>query len=75
MDFLYSPAEDSFFLSEFVKELVQKNEPKTVIDMGSGSGIQAETAIKSGIKNENVVLVDINPRVVKFLKKNFHTLR
>lgn len=71
MDSVYTPAEDSFFLAGFVKKIIKREKPKTIIDMGSGSGIQAETALNSGIKEENVILIDINSAAIKSLRERF----
>ncbi|RLG16352.1 hypothetical protein DRN69_01100 [Candidatus Pacearchaeota archaeon] len=68
---IYEPAEDSFFLSEFVKREVKKSKPKKILDMGSGSGIQAKTCIDSGADSKNLTLVDINERAIRELKKKF----
>ncbi len=71
MSDIYQPREDSFLLSEFVKKEISALKPIKVLDMGSGSGIQAETAINSGIKPENLTIADINPLAVKFLEEKF----
>jgi len=68
---IYQPAEDSFLLSEFVKSEVSKTHPNKILDMGSGSGIQIETAIKSGANPSNCVAIDINPLAIAHLKNNF----
>jgi release factor glutamine methyltransferase len=68
---IYQPAEDSFLLAKFVKKELTKNKVIEVLDMGSGSGIQAEVAIKAGINPENIILADINPEAIKHLKKKF----
>ena len=68
---IYQPSDDSFLLAEFVKREIKKDDFTNVLDMGSGSGIQAEIAIKSGINPKNIVLVDINPDAIKLLKKKF----
>ena len=60
---MYEPKEDSFLLKEQVKKYAKN---KTVLDIGSGSGIQAETAIKSGAKN--VLATDIKDYIIKYLK-------
>jgi release factor glutamine methyltransferase len=53
---VYRPAEDSYLLAKYVKKYVRNH----VLDMGTGSGIQAVTAArKSTVKR--VVAVDINP--------------
>ncbi len=68
---IYQPAEDSFLLAEFVKKEILQNHPKKILDMGSGSGIQAETAIKAGSEEQNVTLVDINSLAIAHLKNKF----
>lgn len=60
---IYQPSEDSYLLKKQVK-LFSKN--KTVLDMGSGSGIQAETALSSEAKS--VLASDINPESIALLK-------
>lgn len=61
---IYEPSEDSFLLLSFVKKYV-KNGMK-VLDMGTGSGIQAEGAIENKGK---VLAVDINEEAVNYCKK------
>ena len=61
---IYTPREDSFLLEKAVKKF-SKN--KSVLDMGSGSGIQAQAAIASGAKS--VLAVDIDQEVVSHLTK------
>lgn len=68
---IYSPAEDSFLLSKFVKREIQKINPIKIIDIGSGSGIQAETAIKQCVSPENITITDINLIAIKHLKNKF----
>ena len=68
---IYQPAEDSFLLSEFVKKEVSKNKNSKILDMGSGSGIQTETAIKAGAEQENITAADINPLAITYLKNRF----
>jgi len=68
---IYPPSEDSFLLANEVERYISKlkyNHLK-VLDMGSGSGIQAKTAIKAGAKKENVLCADINEEAIKELKK------
>jgi release factor glutamine methyltransferase len=60
---IYSPAEDSYLLQKYVNKY-SKN--KTVLDIGSGSGIQAETALNS--KAKSVLATDINPESIKLLR-------
>lgn len=60
---IYSPQEDSYLLEKQVK-LYSKN--KTVLDIGSGSGIQALAALNSNALA--VTATDINPEVIAHLK-------
>lgn len=66
---IYKPAEDSFFLSDILKkiipELLDKNKNMKFLEIGSGSGIQLQTALNSGIKEENIFSCDINKEAVK----------
>jgi release factor glutamine methyltransferase len=68
---IYEPKEDSYLLEKQVKTYIASLKDKNikVLDMGSGSGIQAKAAIKEGIKRINVLALDINPDAVKHLKK------
>lgn len=72
---IYQPAEDSFLLAECVQDFLEKSqlnkEKIRVLDMGSGSGIQSEKLIEWGIPEKKLVIVDINPLAIKFLKKKF----
>jgi len=73
---IYPPAEDSYLLSDTLKNFL-KNKKKTIkiLDMGSGSGIQAKTCLELGFKN--VLCADINPEVIEYLNseklKTIHT--
>ena len=68
---VYQPAEDSYFLAGFVGEFVKNYKPKRVLDMGAGSGVQGEVALKSGVADEGLTLVDVDLDVVEVLKKKF----
>ena len=60
---MYSPQEDSYMLLEQLKKYAKGK----VLDMGTGSGIQAlEAAKKENV--ESVLAVDINKKVI--LKEN-----
>jgi len=61
---IYEPGEDSFLLLDFVKKTVK--EGIEVLDMGTGSGIQAEGAIENKGK---VLAADINEEAVDYCKK------
>ena len=58
---IYEPAEDSFLLQKYVEKYAFGK----VLDIGSGSGIHAEAALK---KTKNILAVDINKEAVKLLK-------
>ena len=59
---LYKPAEDSFLLQEQVRKYAKGK----VLDLGTGTGIQALTALE---KTKDVLAADINPEAVKHCKK------
>lgn len=60
---IYEPAEDSILIKECVKEHAKG----VVLDMGTGTGILAEAAIKN---SEKVYAVDINQKALEYAKKN-----
>ncbi len=60
MEDVYRPAEDSYLMARHVESLVSGN----VLDMGTGSGIQAITAALNP-KVSSVLAVDINPVALK----------
>jgi len=66
---IYPPAEDSYFLSEILKKeipkLLKENFNIKFLEIGTGSGIQLETAHNLGVKKENIYSCDINPDAVK----------
>ena len=63
MSIVYEPAEDSYLLASTISEYAKN---KSVLDMGSGSGILAETAKSAGASS--VLAADINPQAIKMLK-------
>ncbi|MCW4049521.1 MAG: methyltransferase [Candidatus Bathyarchaeota archaeon] len=64
MEPVYQPAEDSYLLTKHVERLVFGQ----VLDMGTGSGIQAVTAATKP-QVEHVVAVDINPAALIVAEK------
>lgn len=62
---MYKPQEDSFLLSDFVK----KHARGAVLDMGTGTGIQAKVAAKLA-RVKKVVALDIDSESLAFARKN-----
>tara|TARA_Y100000034_G_scaffold127091_1_gene179343 strand:- start:835 stop:1377 length:543 start_codon:yes stop_codon:yes gene_type:complete len=63
MSEVYQPAEDSYLLQSIIPKYAKN---KFILDMGSGSGILAKTAISSGASS--VLAADINPNSISLLK-------
>lgn len=72
---MYLPREDSYLLSSVLEEYIRDKKKATkILDMGSGSGIQAQTCRKLGFKN--VIAVDIDEEAIKTLReKKFKAVR
>jgi release factor glutamine methyltransferase len=68
MPSIYQPSEDSYLLSEILKQelpnLLEKNPDLRFLEIGAGSGIHLETAFTSGVKRENIFSGDINQKAV-----------
>jgi release factor glutamine methyltransferase len=60
---VYEPREDSYLLADNLKV----NEGMKVLDIGTGSGLQAIICAKQGA---NVIATDINPEAIKCAKRN-----
>jgi release factor glutamine methyltransferase len=68
---MYPVSEDSLFLAEVLKDYLKETKNKDKIeylDMGTGSGILSEIALKY-LKKENILAVDIDKECVKHMKK------
>lgn len=69
---IYSPAEDSYFLSYVLKKYVSKslknNSNLKVLEIGCGSGIQLNNLLTLKVKKQNIFSCDINPEAVKHCK-------
>ena len=59
---IYDPEEDSFLLAKYVDKFAKGK----VLDLGTGSGIQAETALRH---TKDVLAVDIDKESVNYVKK------
>ncbi len=59
---IYEPEEDSYLLNKYVRKYVNGK----VLDMGTGTGIQAMSALEN---TEEVFAVDINEEAVEYVKK------
>ena len=72
MSEVYYPSEDSFLLVDFLEKIlpkmILKNPGLHFLEIGSGSGIQLEAALKSGVKRKNIFSCDINISAVKRCK-------
>jgi release factor glutamine methyltransferase len=65
---VYMPQEDSMFLADFVAKFAKGR----VLDVGTGSGIQAVTALKNSAVTE-VVAIDANPAAVDFVQNTIES--
>ncbi len=70
---IYEPAEDSILLAQCVEKIslgvIKRNPHAAALDMGSGSGIQAEALVKSGLIKDNILTSDISKEAVDNLRK------
>jgi len=69
----YKPSEDSYLLSDILKEkipkLLKENPDLRFLEIGSGSGIQLQTVLDLGVKKENLFSCDINENAVEVCRK------
>lgn len=63
---IYEPQEDSWLLAKFVKQ----HSRGSVLDIGCGSGVQIESALKSK-RTKKITGIDIDANAVNFCKKKF----
>mgnify|MGYP003974967741 CR=1 FL=1 len=70
---IYTPEKDSFLMKNVLKEKLPKllkNTPNLkFLEIGSGSGVQLETALKLGVKRKNIFACDINREATRHCKK------
>jgi len=65
---IYQPSDDSFFFADFLKKYLKSNKVNSYLDLGTGSGILAKTALKF-LPPKSVTASDINSEAIKLLKK------
>ncbi len=69
---IYQPEKDSYLLSHILEKeipiLLKRNPNLTFLEIGCGSGIQLQTALKAGLKKENIFSGDINKKAVEYCK-------
>lgn len=69
---MYKPAEDSYLMSRILKEklpkILKKNPNLKFLEIGAGSGINLETAEKTGVKKQNIFSCDIDKKSVTHCK-------
>ena len=70
---IYEPAEDSYLMAETlsveIPKLLRNNSDLKFLEMGCGSGINLIAVKNAGVKNENIMGCDINPKAVANCKK------
>jgi release factor glutamine methyltransferase len=72
---VYTPAEDSFLFSEFLKKYFFKNKVNSYLDMGAGSGILSEAASKF-LDKKYILAVDLDEESCEFVRnKGFKVLQ
>ena len=69
----YTPKEDSYLMSETLKQKIPKflknNPDLKFLETGSGEGINLKVIFESGVKRENIFSCDINKKAVKHCRK------
>lgn len=73
----YPPEEDSYLMKKEVERYISKLKNKNikVLDMGTGTGIQAQTCVDFGVKRKDIICADIDSEAILMLKnEGFHAL-
>ena len=68
---IYMPEEDSYIMKEELKKIIEKEKPKKVLDMGTGSGILALEATRMA---KHIDAVDVNKAALNFVKEQIAKL-
>ena len=66
---VYTPSEDSRFLMEKMEGIIRDRKPKTVLDVGTGSGILARRA-RELLPKAGVFALDIGKDAVKYARES-----
>jgi release factor glutamine methyltransferase len=64
---IYQPSDDSYFFADFLKKYFKSHKTNSYLDIGTGSGILAKTALKF-LPAKNITAADINPNAIKSLQ-------
>ena len=69
---IYEPAEDSYLMSDVLKKELKKllivNSELKLLEIGVGSGINLDVALKVGVNRKNIIGTDINSKAVSYCK-------
>lgn len=65
---IYEPSDDSYLFANFLKNYLKSHKTNSYLDMGTGSGILAKTAL-GFIDSKKITASDINENAIKALKK------
>lgn len=72
---IYQPSDDSHLFANFLQKYFKSHKTDSYLDMGTGSGILAKTALKF-IPPKNILAADINPDAIKALQsEKFQTIQ
>lgn len=72
---IYQPSDDSYLFTDFLKKYFKSHKVNSYLDIGTGSGILAKTALK--FLSANLILAaDINSNAIKALQnEKFQTIK
>lgn len=64
---IYEPSDDSFMFASFLKKYLKSKDVDSYLDVGTGSGILAKTALKF-LDPEKITALDINESAIRALE-------